>query len=55
MLGGTIAGCVVGGSVLGLLADSALGTSPALLLVGLGLGILSAVLITYTKVRSYLR
>jgi F0F1-type ATP synthase assembly protein I len=38
-LGGLLVGAVVGGMVLGLLADSAAGTSPLWTLVGIGIGI----------------
>ena len=53
-LGGTIAGCVVGGIVLGWLVDRAAGTIPVFILVGLGLGIVAGIFATYSKIRSYL-
>lgn len=53
-LGSTVAGCVVGGIVLGLLVDKLTGTSPVFLFVGLALGITSACLMTYTRVRNFL-
>jgi F0F1-type ATP synthase assembly protein I len=53
-LGGTIAGCVVGGIVLGWLIDRAAGTIPVFMLVGLGLGIVAGIFATYSRIRSYL-
>jgi F0F1-type ATP synthase assembly protein I len=53
-LGGTIAGCVVGGIVLGWLIDRAAGTLPVFILVGLGIGIVAGVLAVYSKIRIYL-
>jgi len=53
-LGATIAGCVVGGVLLGWLVDRAAGTVPVFLLVGLGLGVVAGVLAAYGKIRSYL-
>jgi F0F1-type ATP synthase assembly protein I len=53
-LGGTIAGCVVGGIVAGWLIDRAAGTVPVFILVGLGLGIVAGIFATYSKIRSYL-
>jgi F0F1-type ATP synthase assembly protein I len=53
-LGGTIAGCVVGGIVLGWLIDRAAGTLPVFILVGLALGIVAGVMAVYSKIRSYL-
>jgi F0F1-type ATP synthase assembly protein I len=53
-LGGTIAGCVVGGIVLGWLIDRAAGTLPVFILVGLGIGIVAGIMAVYSKIRSYL-
>jgi F0F1-type ATP synthase assembly protein I len=53
-MGTTIAGCVALGVVLGILADDAFHTSPALLIVGLVLGVTSAVLTVVAQTRRYL-
>jgi F0F1-type ATP synthase assembly protein I len=53
-MGMTIAGCVAVGVVLGLLADAALHTSPAFLVVGLVLGVASAAGAVTAQVRRYL-
>jgi hypothetical protein len=45
---------LVVGFVGGALLDGWLGTSPALSLVGLGVGVVGAVLIVVTRVRTYL-
>ena len=54
-LGGMLAGAVVAGLVLGLLADHAAGTSPTWTLVGIGLGIVFGVVGFYLRVRSVLK
>jgi LPXTG-motif cell wall-anchored protein len=54
-LGGMLAGAVVAGLVLGLLVDNATGDSPTWTLVGIGLGILAAVVGFWFRVRSVLK
>ena len=54
-LGGLLAGAVVVGLVLGLLADSAAGTSPAFTLVGIALGIICGGVGFWLRVRAALR
>lgn len=54
-LGGILVGGVVGGMVIGLLVDSAAGTSPLWTLVGVGIGIVLAVVAFALRVRSALR
>ena len=54
-LGGMLAGAVVAGLVLGLLADRATGDSPTWTLVGIGLGILAAIAGFWFRVRSVLK
>jgi len=54
-LGGMLAGAVVVGLVLGLLVDRATGDSPTWTLVGIGLGILVAILAFWSRVRSVLK
>lgn len=53
-LGIAVAVVVVGFGGLGYLADDWAGTSPALTLVGLAVGITTAVLLTIARVRKYL-
>lgn len=53
-LGSTGAASVVAGTVLGLLVDWLTDLSPLFLFVGLALGITSACLMTYTRVRKFL-
>jgi F0F1-type ATP synthase assembly protein I len=53
-LGGSIAGCVVGGILAGWLIDRAAGTVPVFILIGLFAGIVAAGLVTYSKIRIYL-
>jgi F0F1-type ATP synthase assembly protein I len=53
-LGASNAVVVVAGIGLGWLVDHALGTLPVFILVGLGLGIVAAILITYRRIRPYL-
>jgi F0F1-type ATP synthase assembly protein I len=50
-----LAGAVVLGLVLGLLVDSAAGTSPAFTLVGITLGIAAGAAAFWARVRSVLR
>ena len=54
-LGALLVGAVVGGMVLGLLVDSAAGTSPTWTLVGLALGVLAGAAAFVARVRSALR
>lgn len=53
-MGVALAVCVVTGFGLGWLADSGLGTSPALALVGLALGVVAAGFYAYRQFRRYL-
>jgi F0F1-type ATP synthase assembly protein I len=53
-LGVTAAGSLVAGGLLGYLVDDWAGTSPLFTLVGLGVGIVAAVMMTVTRVRKYL-
>ncbi len=50
-----LAGAVVVGLVLGLLVDHATGDSPTWTLVGIGLGIVVAILAFWSRVRSVLK
>jgi F0F1-type ATP synthase assembly protein I len=54
-LGGLLVGAVVGGLVIGLLLDQAFGTSPLFVLLGIGLGIVGAGVMFWSKVRAALR
>ncbi len=54
-LGGLLAGAVVAFTVLGLVVDSAAGTSPVFTLVGVGVGIVSGAVGFWLRVRSALR
>lgn len=54
-LGGLLAGAVIAGSVVGLVADDVAGTSPTFTLVGIGLGILAGCLGFWVRVRAALR
>ena len=54
-MGITIAAVIAIGAVLGLVVDSALGTAPVFLLVGLLVGIVGAVGFTVTLFRKYLK
>lgn len=54
-LGSTLLGCIVGGLVVGFLLDRQFDTTPLFELVGIGLGIVSAVSIGYVHIRRYLR
>jgi F0F1-type ATP synthase assembly protein I len=53
-MGLSIAGCVATGVVLGLLADHALHSSPAFLIVGLLLGVAAAAGAVTAQVKTYL-
>jgi F0F1-type ATP synthase assembly protein I len=54
-LGGLLVGSVVVCTVLGLLLDRGLGTAPAFTLVGVGVGIVLAVVGFWLRIRSALR
>ena len=54
-LGGLLAGCVILGTVLGLLVDNAAGSSPVGVLIGIGLGILAGAVAFVVKVRAALQ
>ncbi|MFC4783757.1 AtpZ/AtpI family protein [Nocardioides sp. MAHUQ-72] len=54
-LGGLLAGAVVAGMVLGLLADNAAGTSPTFTLVGIGIGVVAGCVGFWLRVRAALR
>jgi F0F1-type ATP synthase assembly protein I len=54
-LGGLLAGAVIAGTVLGLLLDSAAGTSPVFTVIGVGLGIVAGAVGFWLRVRSALR
>jgi F0F1-type ATP synthase assembly protein I len=54
-LGGLLAGAVVVGLVLGLVADDQAGTSPTFTLLGLGLGIVAGAIGFWVRVRAALR
>ncbi len=54
-LGGLLAGCVILGTVLGLLVDNAAGSSPVGVLIGLGLGIVAGAVAFVVKVRAALQ
>jgi F0F1-type ATP synthase assembly protein I len=54
-LGGILAGAVVVGLVVGLLVDNAAGTSPLWTLVGIGVGIVLAIVAFVVRVRDALR
>jgi len=53
-LGSLLVGAVVGGTLLGLLLDSLLGTSPVFVVIGVLLGIVGAGLGFWVKVRDAL-
>lgn len=54
-LGGLLAGCVVVGTVLGLLVDRAAGSAPVGVLVGIALGMLAGAVGFVVKVRAALQ
>ena len=53
-LGTTLAGCLVGPTLLGWLVDHLVGTSPIFLLIGLALGIAATARLAYTEMRKFL-
>jgi F0F1-type ATP synthase assembly protein I len=53
-LGVAAAGSLVAGGLIGYLVDDWAGTSPVFTLVGLGVGIVAAVMMTVARVRKYL-
>jgi F0F1-type ATP synthase assembly protein I len=54
-LGGTLLGCLVGGLVIGLLVDRAADTLPVFTVIGVAVGMVSACLIGYVRVREFLK
>lgn len=54
-LGGFLVGCVVAGMVIGLLVDNAMGTTPAFVLAGIGLGVAAGAVGFWLRVRAFLR
>jgi len=54
-LGGLLAGCVIAGTVLGLLVDNAAGSAPVGVLTGIALGIVAGAVGFIVKVRAALR
>jgi F0F1-type ATP synthase assembly protein I len=54
-LGGLLAGCVIAGTVLGMLVDNAAGSAPVGVLVGIGLGIAAGAVGFVVKVRAALQ
>jgi F0F1-type ATP synthase assembly protein I len=54
-LGGFLVAAVVGGTVLGLVADKLAGTSPLFVLLGVALGIVAAGVGFWSRVRDALR
>lgn len=54
-IGGFVVGCVVAGIVLGWLADDRWGSSPTGILVGIGVGIVVAVVGSFVRIARYLR
>lgn len=54
-VGGILAGSVIVGLVLGLLADAHWGTSPAGVLIGIALGIVAGAIGFWVRVRAALR
>lgn len=54
-LGGALVGCVVAGMVIGWLADAQWGSSPVGILVGLGVGVVVAVVGSWLRIATYLR
>ncbi len=54
-VGGFVVGCVVAGIVLGWLADDRWDSSPTGILVGIGVGIVVAVVGSFVRIASYLR
>jgi F0F1-type ATP synthase assembly protein I len=54
-LGGLLAGAVIAGAVLGLVADDLTGSSPTFTLLGIGLGVVSGCVGFFLRVRAALR
>ena len=54
-LGGLLAGAVIAGTVLGLVVDSAAGTTPVFTVLGVALGIIAGAVGFWLRVRSALR
>ena len=54
-LGGLLAGCVIAGTVLGLLVDHAAGSAPVGVLIGIALGMVAGAVGFVAKVRAALR
>ena len=54
-LGGFLVGAVVAGTLLGLLLDHALDSSPAFTLIGIGLGMVSAAVGFWLRIRTAMR
>ncbi len=54
-LGGLLAGAVIAGAVLGLVAHDLAGSSPTFTLIGIGLGVLAGCLGFVVRVRAALR
>ena len=54
-LGGLLAGAVIAGAVLGLVADDLTGNSPTFTLLGIGLGVLGGCVGFFLRVRAALR
>lgn len=54
-LGGLTLACVVVGLALGWLVDDWLGSTPAFVLLGLGLGVAASCVGTWIRVRAFLR
>ncbi len=54
-LGGTLLGCLVGGLVIGLLLDRQFDALPVYTLVGIAVGIVSGGVVTYLRIREFLR
>jgi len=54
-LGATLAGCLVGGLVVGLLLDQQFDALPVYTLTGIAVGIVSGSVVTYVRIREFLR
>lgn len=54
-LGATTVACIVGGLVVGLLLDRHFDALPMYTLVGIAVGIVSACVISYLRIRDYLK
>jgi F0F1-type ATP synthase assembly protein I len=53
-LGTTLAGCLIGPTLLGWLVDHFAGTFPIFLLIGLVLGIVAVARVAYTEMKKFL-